>query len=75
MKASAPSNWVDFGEVDDQRLRKKEPKMLIIRADYHPSFQQIAFVDMETGECGAQGLNHSRGEAECFYRGLIWAAL
>jgi transposase len=44
--------------------------MLIIGADYHPSFQQIAFVDMETGECGAQRLNHSRGEAESFYRGL-----
>ena len=24
--------------------------MLIIGADYHPGFQQIAFVDTETGE-------------------------
>ena len=24
--------------------------MIIIGADYHPSFQQIAFVDSETGE-------------------------
>ena len=24
--------------------------MLIIGCDYHPSFQQIAFVDTETGE-------------------------
>jgi hypothetical protein len=25
--------------------------MLIIGCDYHPSVQQIAFVDSETGEC------------------------
>jgi len=24
--------------------------MIIIGADYHPSFQQIAFVDTETGD-------------------------
>jgi hypothetical protein len=29
--------------------------MLIIGCDYHPGFQQIAFVDMETGECGERG--------------------
>jgi hypothetical protein len=44
--------------------------MLIIGADYHPSFQQIAFVDRETGECGERRLTHSDGEAERFYRGL-----
>lgn len=43
--------------------------MLIIGCDYHPSFQQIAFVDTETGECGEQRLEHSEG-AEQFYRGL-----
>ena len=26
--------------------------MLIIGLDYHPSVQQIAFVDLETGETG-----------------------
>jgi hypothetical protein len=26
--------------------------MIIIGVDYHPSFQQIAFLDQETGECG-----------------------
>ena len=26
--------------------------MLIIGCDYHPAFQQIAFVDTATGECG-----------------------
>jgi transposase len=44
--------------------------MIIIGVDYHPSFQQIAFVDKETGECNEQQLNHSEGEAEKFYRDL-----
>ena len=41
--------------------------MLIIGCDYHPGFQQIAFVDQETGECGERRLSH-REEAEQFYR-------
>jgi len=44
--------------------------MLIIGVDYHPSFQQIAFLDQDTGECGERRLNHSDGEAEKFYRDL-----
>ena len=44
--------------------------MLIIGCDYHPSVQQIAFVDTETGECGERRLKHSDGEAEKFYRDL-----
>src|SRR5258706_13123342 len=44
--------------------------MLIIGVDYHPSFQQIAFMDQGTGECGERRLNHSDGEAEKFYRDL-----
>ena len=43
--------------------------MLIIGCDYHPGFQQIAFVDTETGECGERRLAH-REEAEQFYREL-----
>ena len=43
--------------------------MIIIGCDYHPGFQQIAFVDTETGECGEQRLEH-REEAEKFYRDL-----
>src|SRR5712671_7023974 len=42
--------------------------MLLIGCDYHPSVQQIAFVDTETGECGEQRLSHSDGAAEKFYR-------
>ena len=44
--------------------------MLMIGVDYHPSFQQVAFLEEETGECGEQQLNHSEGEAERFYRDL-----
>src|SRR6202171_5744139 len=44
--------------------------MMIIGVDYHPSFQTIAFLMEETGECGEQELNHSDGAAEKFYRDL-----
>jgi transposase len=44
--------------------------MLLIGVDYHPSFQQIAFLEEETGECGERQLNHSDGAAEQFYRDL-----
>jgi transposase len=43
--------------------------MLIIGCDYHPSFQQIAFVDTDTGELQERRLEH-REEAEKFYREL-----
>ncbi len=43
--------------------------MIIIGVDYHPGFQQIAFVDSESGEVGERRLSH-REEAEQFYREL-----
>jgi len=43
---------------------------MLIGVDYHPSFQQIAFLAEETGEFGEPRLNHSDGEAEKFYREL-----
>ena len=43
--------------------------MLIIGCDYHPGFQQIAFVDSESGEWKERRLGH-REEAEQFYRDL-----
>jgi transposase len=39
---------------------------LIIGCDYHPSFQQIAFVDTSSGELSERRLFH-REEAEQFY--------
>ena len=43
--------------------------MLIIGCDYHPGFQQIAFVDTDSGELQERRLEH-REEAEKFYREL-----
>jgi transposase len=43
--------------------------MLIIGCDYHPGFQQIAFIDTETGELSERRLEHTQ-EAEHFYREL-----
>jgi transposase len=44
--------------------------MIIIGCDFHPSWQQIAWVDTETGEMGDGKLVHAEGEAGRFYRGL-----
>src|SRR5262249_55834547 len=46
--------------------------MWIIGCDYHPRFQQIAFVNTEGGEYGQRRLEHV-GEAEQFYRSLAGA--
>ena len=43
--------------------------LCIIGCDYHPGFQQIGFVDTETGDCGEQRLEHCEG-AQKFYRDL-----
>jgi transposase len=43
--------------------------MIIIGVDFHPEFQQIAWVDSESGECREQRLQH-REQAERFYREL-----
>jgi len=43
--------------------------MIIIGVDYHPEFQQIAFLDKETGEFQEKRLSHPE-EAERFYRSL-----
>ena len=43
---------------------------MIIGCDFHPSWEQIAWLDTETGETGERRLVHADGEAERFYRGL-----
>ena len=45
--------------------------MKIIGCDYHPSFQQIALLDLSTGEYCELRLLHAGGEAQRFYVGLI----
>jgi len=44
--------------------------MRIIGCDYHPSWQQICWMETSTGETGEQKLEHASGEAERFYRRL-----
>jgi transposase len=48
--------------------------MIIIGVDFHPEFQQIAWVDTETGELQERRLQH-REEAEAFYRELAARAI
>jgi transposase len=44
--------------------------MMIIGCDFHPSWEQIAWLETETGETGERKLVHADGEAERFYRQL-----
>ena len=44
--------------------------MKIIVCDFHPSYQQIALVDTETGEMREMRLEHEQGEARRFYQAL-----
>jgi transposase len=48
--------------------------MLIIGCDYHPSWQQICWVDTETGETEERKLEHQLGKRRDFIadsRGLL----
>lgn len=44
--------------------------MKYIGCDFHPSFQQIAVLDLETGEVMERRLLHENGEARVFYEAL-----
>jgi transposase len=44
--------------------------MKIVGCDFHPSYQQVAIFDTETGEVQEKKLMHASGEAEKFYREL-----
>lgn len=44
--------------------------MKIIGCDFHPSYQQIAWCDQDTGEMGEARLAHGNGQAEQFYSSL-----
>src|SRR6516225_1163013 len=70
MTASAPSDLSRLvADKTTSKLGRKEPSMMIIGCDFHPSFQQIACLDQETGEYEERRLSH-RGEAVAFYRSL-----
>ena len=49
--------------------------MIIIGCDFHPSWQQVCWLNTETGETRKQRLMHGNGEAERFYRNLQGAVL
>ncbi len=49
--------------------------MLIVGCDFHPSWQQVAWLDNETGEMGEAKLVNGNGEAERWYRQLVAPAL
>ncbi len=49
--------------------------MMIIGCDFHPSWQQVCWLDTETGETGEQKLVQASGDAERFYRQLPAPAL
>jgi transposase len=44
--------------------------MTIVGCDFHPSWQQVAVLDTETGEIAEHKLVNGEGEAERFYRRL-----
>jgi len=43
---------------------------MIIGCDFHPSWQQVSWLNTETGEAGEQKLVHGTGEAKRFYQQL-----
>ena len=44
--------------------------MMIIGCDFHPSWQQVSWLDSETGEFGERKLVHGNGDAKMFYQQL-----
>jgi hypothetical protein len=61
-----------ISDSKSSKLRQRSfwrSNMIIVGCDYHPGFQQIAFIDRETGECEERRLEH-REAAEKFYREL-----
>src|SRR5437588_4072890 len=49
--------------------------MMIVGCDFHPSWQQVSWLDTETGDCGERKLVHANGDAKMFYQQLGVPAL
>lgn len=49
--------------------------MILIGSDFHPSWQQVCWLDTETGETDGQRVAHGPGGAEKFYRRFAAPAL
>src|SRR5882724_3288400 len=67
-KARNRPSKLEFEEQESGKVRSLH--MMIIGCDFHPSWQQVSWVDTETGETGEEKLVHATGEAERFYRGM-----
>ena len=66
MTMSAPMPEVRLVVLSQPTGSEKAANMIIVGCDYHPSFQQIAFVDTETGELKEQRLAHREGAEETY---------
>src|SRR5271169_6976218 len=53
-----------------EAIGRKEPSMILIGCDFHPSWQQVCWLNMASGETNNEKLVHSSGDAEKFYRRL-----
>ena len=49
--------------------------MMLIGCDFHPSWQQVCWVDTDTGQTEEKKLVHASGDAERFYRQFSTPAL
>src|SRR5271156_1889842 len=49
--------------------------MMIIGCDFHPSWQQVSWLDTESGDCGERKLVHASGDAKMFYQQLALPVL
>jgi transposase len=55
---------------DEDHWEERSLLMMIIGWDFHPSWQQVAWLDTESGETEERKLMHASGEARQFYAGL-----
>jgi hypothetical protein len=75
IRAKARFDPVFFGLRIKDAGKKGVFAMMIIGCDFHPSWQQIAWLDSETGETGEQKLVHASGDAKIFYQQLAASVL
>src|ERR1700730_8270121 len=68
-KSGSENQRVDLG-LRRPSARRGGAAMKIIGCDFHPSYQQFAMVDTETGEASEGRLGHEQGEARRFYEAL-----
>src|ERR1700730_11337406 len=68
-KSGSENQRVDLG-LRRPSARRGGAAMKIIGCDFHPSYQQFAMVDTETGEASEGRLGREQGEARRFYEAL-----